>query len=313
MDLLSVGEMVIDFLPGSEPGSYVRNAGGAPANVAIAVARNGLSAAFLGKMGNDDFGRFLVATLRENGVEVALTELTDAAVTTMTFVTLGADGERSFTFVRKPGADILLDSSDIRSELIQKATIVHAGSCSLSRSPAAEATLKALRVARSQRKLVSFDVNFRAPLWEREADAVARIDDALHYVDLLKVSEEEVHLIGGSAFLPKLIEEYGIAVVIETLGSKGARCHFKGMTVSVPAYPAIAVDATGAGDAFWGAFLSLLVIGGVKQVDDLTIDLVKEAATYGAAAGSLCVRQKGAISALPTRAEILDTVQLEVV
>lgn len=311
MDLLAIGEMVIDFLPGPEPGSYLRNAGGAPANVAIAATRSGLTAAFLGKLGNDDFGRFLVATLTENGVEVVLKELTDEAVTTMTFVTLGEDGERSFTFVRKPGADMLLAPADIRPETIAAATIVHIGSCSLSRSPSAEATLEGLRLARDAGKLVSFDVNYRASLWQRESDAAARIAEALPFVDLLKVSEEEVHLVGGPAGLTDCLRTHGIAVAVETLGAGGARCHFAGDSVHVPSPPAIAVDATGAGDAFWGAFLAHLVTAGIRRVDDLGLDAIVAAATYGTAAGSLCVRRKGAIAALPTRAEILTLLDKE--
>ncbi|MBS1180820.1 MAG: carbohydrate kinase [Proteobacteria bacterium] len=312
MDLLCIGEMVIDFLPGSEPGSYVRNAGGAPANVAIAATRSGLSAAFLGMMGNDDFGRFLVATLEENGVDVVLKRLTDEAVTTMTFVTLGKDGERSFTFVRKPGADMLLTPADIRPEVVAAASIVHIGSCSLSRSPSAEATIEALRLARGSGKLVSFDVNYRAPLWQRESDATEKIAEALPFVDLLKVSEEEVHLVGGTTGLAGCLKTHGITVAIETLGARGARCHFAGQTIDVPAPPAVAIDATGAGDAFWGAFLAHLVTVGVRRVSDLSLDALRDAATYGAAAGSLCVRRKGAIAALPTRAEILTLINKEV-
>ena len=108
-DVICVGEMVIDFTPGKEKGSYIRNAGGAPANVAIALSRLGRNAEFCGKLGNDDFGRFLLKTLRDNKVKVLIEKLTDEAVTTMAFVTLGKNGERSFTFVRKPGADMLLN------------------------------------------------------------------------------------------------------------------------------------------------------------------------------------------------------------
>lgn len=311
MDLLAIGEMVIDFLPGPEPGSYLRNAGGAPANVAIAATRSGLTAAFLGMLGNDDFGHFLVVTLEENGVEVVLKELTDEAVTTMTFVTLGEGGERSFTFVRKPGADMLLAPADIRPEVISAATIVHAGSCSLSRSPSAEATIEGLRLARDAGKLVSFDVNYRASLWARESDAVARIAEALPFIDLLKVSEEEVHLVGGAAGLADCLRTHGIAVAVETLGADGARCHFAGASVHVPSPPAVAIDATGAGDAFWGAFLAHLVAAGVRRVGDLDLETLTAAATYAAAAGSLCVRRKGAIAALPTRAEILTLLDRE--
>lgn len=165
MDILCVGEMLIDFLPGNEPGSYLRRAGGAPANVAIAIARNGHSSGFLGMVGEDDFGRFLVSTLEENGVEVVCKTMTNEAVTTMAFVTLSDEGERTFTFARKPGADMLLSVSDIPTGSIEQSTVVHAGSCSLSQSPAAEATAYALRMAHLKGKLVSFDTNYRNLLW----------------------------------------------------------------------------------------------------------------------------------------------------
>ena len=108
MDLYSIGEMVIDFIPGSEPASYIRKAGGAPANVAIAVAKNGLNAAMACKVGEDDFGRFLMDTLKAYNVTAATPELCKEAVTTMAFVTLAENGERRFTFARKPGADMML-------------------------------------------------------------------------------------------------------------------------------------------------------------------------------------------------------------
>ena len=161
MDLYSVGEMLVDFLPGSEPGSYIRNAGGAPANVAIAAARNGLEAAMCCSVGDDDFGRYLLGTLRENRVRCIRREPCREAVTTMAFVSLTEEGERSFTFVRKPGADMFLREEDVREADIRDTVIVHAGSCSLSASPAAEATAKALHLGREMGRLVSFDVNYR--------------------------------------------------------------------------------------------------------------------------------------------------------
>ena len=138
-DVYCIGEMLIDFIPGSEPASYIRKAGGAPANVAIAVAKNGLSASMCCKVGDDQFGRFLMDTLEEYHVKAACPELCQDAVTTMAFVTLADNGERIFTFARKPGADTLLAEKDIKEEDIEDAVIVHAGSVSLSAQPAAAA------------------------------------------------------------------------------------------------------------------------------------------------------------------------------
>ena len=165
MDIICVGEMLIDFTPGKEARTYTANPGGAPANVAIAVARNGLDAAFLGILGNDDFGRLLKQTLEEDGVRVLCPDLTDKAVTTLAFVTLYEGGERSFTFARKPGADILLSEEDVREEDIVGCRMLHAGSVSLSDAPAKDAVYKAMKLASGQGKLVSFDVNYRDMIW----------------------------------------------------------------------------------------------------------------------------------------------------
>ena len=303
--IFCVGEMVIDFLPGSEPGSYIRKAGGAPANVAIAVSRQGHEAAFLGQLGRDDFGRFLLATLEENGVRPCLAELTDEAVTTMTFVTLDEQGDRSFTFAQKCGADALLRKEHVREEQLKEADIVHAGSCSLSRGSAAEATAYAMSQGKKLGKLVSFDVNYRSLKWnENEGAAVKAIRQVLPSVDLLKISEEEAAMFGGEAQIPVLMKDYGIALAVETLGSNGAYCYWNGKRLEIAGIKADCVDTCGAGDAFWGGFLSALLAADVKGTADLTEQLLYRAMEQGNIAGSICVEQKGAIESLPTKAQV---------
>lgn len=305
MDLFSIGEMVIDFIPGNEPGSYIRNAGGAPANVAIAVARNGLDAGMCCSVGEDDFGRFLMSTLQECGVKALRPQLCKEAITTMAFVTLAPDGDRSFTFARKPGADMFLAEEDVKEEDIADAAIIHAGSCSLSASPVAEATVRALRLGREKNKLVSFDVNYRNLMWNDDQDAcTAKVFEILPYVDLLKISEEEVEMMGGEKALPALMERFGLTLIVETLGGDGARCFFQGKVLEIPGRKAVCVDATGAGDAFWGGFLSSLRIQGVSQASQITEDILRRAMEYGNIAGWICVQSKGAIPSLPTREQI---------
>jgi sugar/nucleoside kinase (ribokinase family) len=312
MDVLCIGEMVIDFLPGNETGSYICNAGGAPANVAIAVAKNGFKSAFVGKMGRDDFGQFLISTLKDNGVENICNETTPDAVTTMTFVTLHEGGERTFTFVRKPGADMLLSCEDIREDIVDQSTMVHAGSCSLSKLPAAKATEYALRLAHEKGKIVSFDVNYRNLLWDGDQQTAAKkINSILKYVDLLKISEEEVWIVGGEESIPRLMEERKISLLLVTRGAAGATYYFRDAVVSVPGHEADAVDATGAGDAFWGGFLSSLLEAGVTRKEDLTEERILKATRYGNIAGWICVQKKGAIASLPTREQIVRALQKE--
>ena len=304
-DLYCIGEMVIDFIPGVEAGSYVRNAGGAPANVAVAASRQGLRSSMCCSLGEDDFGRFLLATLEENGVEPVKKELCAEAITTMAFVTLDEKGDRSFTFARKPGADMLLAEDDVREEDIAASVIIHAGSCSLSASPEAEATEKALRLAAENGRFVSFDLNYRDLMWNGDFDAcAAAVRRVLPCVDALKLSEEEAALFCKNETIFEMMERYGIRVVVETLGADGARCFFGGESFDVPGRKAVCVDATGAGDAFWGGFLSALRIGGVEKSADLTRELLESALQYGNKCGWFCVQKKGAMSSLPTRAEV---------
>lgn len=306
MEFITVGEMVIDFLPGSEPGSYIRNAGGAPANVAIAAARNGLNAGMYCKVGNDDFGRFLIKTLEENKVTPLSPELCDEATTTMAFVSLTENNERSFTFARKPGADMMLDKAEIKDEDLKDCKILLAGSCSMSAGKAVEATEYAMKRAHELGALVGYDINYRNLMWHDDKQACAdKVKEILPYVDLLKISDEEVDMVGGHDNVLALMKEYNIAVVILTLGKDGAECFFNGDSFVTPGYKADYVaDTTGAGDAFWGGFLSRVLNLGADSVDKFTVEILKDAVNYGNVSGSLAVREKGAIASLPTKEQI---------
>lgn len=307
MDLYSIGEMVIDFIPGGEPGSYIRNAGGAPANVACAAAKNGLETGMVCSVGEDDFGHFLTATLKENGVKNLNEEYCKEAITTMAFVSLSEDGDRSFTFARKPGADMFLTEDQVKENDIKNTVIVHAGSCSLSASPVAEATLKALKLAHDYHKMVSFDVNYRNLMWNNDVQACTeKVFECLPYIDILKISEEEVEMMGGVNRLPKLMKKFGISLIVLTLGANGARCYFEDKILDISGRKAVCVDATGAGDAFWGGFLSSLRIQGAEHAEDLREDMIRAALNYGNVSGWICVQSKGGIASLPTRKQIED-------
>jgi len=309
-DLYSIGEMVIDFIPGSEQASYIRKAGGAPANVAIAAAKNGLKASMCCKVGDDNFGHFLMDTLAKYNVEAVCKDLCKEAVTTMAFVTLSENGERVFTFARKPGADMMLSESDVKEEDIKNSIIIHAGSCSLSAQPEKDATVKAMRLAHENKKLVSFDINYRDLMWNNDVNAcVNAVKEILKFVDLLKLSGEEIEMMGGEKNLPNLMKDYNISVIVETLGADGARAYFKDGTVSVKGRKVHAVDATGCGDAFWGAFLSKLRLEGVEKISDIDEAKLKDAMNYGNISGCICVQSKGAIESIPTRSQIEDFIK----
>ncbi len=311
MDVITIGEMVIDFLPGREAGSYIRNPGGAPANVAIAIVRNGLSAGMYCKLGNDDFGQFLLKTLQENGVTPLVPELTDEAITTMAFVSLNEHNDRSFTFARKPGADMMLDKREIREEDLQNCKIVQAGSCSLSAGKAADATEYAMAKAHELGKLVGFDINYRNLIWnDDKKGCTEKVMSVLQYVDFLKLSDEEIDMIGGRDNVLNMMNEYHIAVVVLTMGSKGSELFYEGESYVIPGFKSERVaDTTGAGDAFWGGFLSNVLDQGITSINQLSAELLKNAVVYGNVSGSLAVRKKGAIASLPTKEKIKEFLQ----
>ena len=303
-DVYCVGEMVIDFTPGAEKNSYIRNPGGAPANVTIALSRLGKSAAFCGKVGDDDFGRFLQDTLRENGVGVACVERTGEAVTTLAFVSLDKNGNRSFTFARKPGADMLLSTADILRQDIQTCKIVHAGSCSLSAGTARDATMFALQSGHALGKLVSFDVNYRALLWKSPEACAEQVRNVLPFVDFLKISDEEVFLLGGEEALTGMMRTFGVSLIVLTRGRHPVKAYWHGDVLEQPVPDVEVLDTTGAGDAFWGAALAAFLDAGVTEVKQITEAVLRSALSRGTVAGTLCVQRYGAIPALPYLAEL---------
>jgi len=305
MDIACIGEQLIDFLPGSEEGSYIRKAGGAPANVAIAAVRSGVSAGFCGKVGADEFGLFLQQVLRDNRVVNLSPNLIETATTTLAFVHLDKDGERTFTFFRKPGADMFLTVQDVRDSGLVDARIVHAGSCSLSKGSTVEATRYAIRSAKEEGRLVSFDVNYRDLLWDGDREAArTAVQEILPLVDFLKISEEEVDFLGMNSPEDLRNLKMGIPLIVLTKGEKGAACLWQGEIIEAEGLVADCVDATGAGDAFWGSFLATLIRDGVRSVADLDRQLIRKAACFGNIAGWLCVQKKGAIESIPALAAI---------
>lgn len=305
MKILCTGEMLIDFTPVSGmSNTYTANPGGAPANVAVSVARNGIEAGFLGKLGNDDFGKLLVNTLKKDGVEILVPELTDEATTTLAFVSLDESGDRSFTFARKPGADMLLRKEDVEAVDFSQWDIVHAGSVSQSgNSPERDSVLYALRKAKENKKLVSFDINYRDKIWSFE-DCLKESEKIFPLTDLLKISEEELLFTGGEDNIPAFMKKHDIAVVVLTRGGDGARIFFDGRTQDIASMKAKVVDTTGAGDAYWGGFLSCLLGEGVKSTEDISMDKLIKAGRYGAVSGGLCIQKPGGIPALPAKEEI---------
>jgi fructokinase len=310
-DVVALGEVLIDFTPDgtNEQGIalFARNPGGAAANVLAMNARLGGKTAFIGKVGNDAFGAFLRHALTDAGIDVSGLVVDEKIPTTLAFVQLNGNGNRSFTFYRKPGADVLLRMSELKWELIENCGIFHFGSVSLTENPCRAAAYEAAARAKNLGKLVSFDPNFRPLLWGSESDALEQMSKGAALADLLKVSEEEMILLTRETDVTRGSENLllrGPSFVLVTLGPGGAFYRNSVCCGHMPAYDVATVDTTGAGDAFMGAIHHRIKGKTKEQLRTMPKDELKDIVDFANAAGSLTTIRGGAIPAMPDIKEI---------
>lgn len=306
-DILALGEFLIDFTSLSNQ-HYQANPGGAPVNVLIAASRMQRSTGFIGKIGSDCFGDLLADTLIQHGVSTCGLRRCPHTPTTLAFVHLNTQGERSFTFYRNPGADTQLDPQDIDPMYLESCQLFHFGSLSLTHSPAKEATEMALRRVRSAHILVSYDPNLRPLLWTHlpEEERRKRILWGFFQANVVKVSDDELlWLFPGKSLRQSLSEVHamGPTLVFLTFGSDGSLASYMGKIVYHPAYCVPVVDTTGAGDAFFGCILGLLWKDN-RPVISLDMNELHTILRYANAAGALCCSRFGAIPALASADEI---------
>lgn len=309
-DVVALGEILIDmtYAGKSEQGHtlFEQNPGGAPANVLTAVQRLGGKTALIGKIGDDMHGEFLRQTVEKEGI-CAKNLITDNSVfTTLAFVNLDENGNRSFSFARKPGADTCLTPEEVDLSLLESTKIFHFGSLSLTDEPAKSATFFTLEKAKEMKKIISYDPNYRAPLWESEEKAISGMRSVLDYVDIIKISDEETNLLTSFKEVEKASEELlnkGIKIVIVTMGKDGAHIRTKDGFIVSPALPVKAVDTTGAGDSFMGGFL-YQISKSEKDIEDLTLSDIKDFADFSNKVSGYCVQRRGAINAMPHLNEI---------
>ena len=305
-DVIALGELLIDFTQaGASPNGmllFERNPGGAIANVLVAAAKLGHSTAFLGKVGADMHGAFLSETLRSAGVSTDGLIMDPDVFTTMAFVMLSPQGERAFSFARKPGADTQLRPEELNLEMLQNARIFHIGSLSLTNEPSRSATLRAVKLAKASGSLISYDPNYRASLWPDQDTAIAQMRSLFPLVDLIKISDEEAALLTGTddpVAASRYLSSLGITCVAVTLGQKGALVCVNQETAHLPAHSVPVTDTTGAGDSFWGGFLHGLLACG-KPLEEVTLADAYGFAQWGSAAAACCIQHRGAIPAMPT-------------
>lgn len=299
-DVVALGELVIDFSPGGVSAGnhalYERQPGGAPSNVLAAVARLGGKAAIMGMVGDDSFGYYLKDMAESCGIDCTGLCFTGDAYTTLAFVHLDSSGERSFTVMRKPGADTQLRKEQVRTDMIKQTGIFHVSAAALTDEPCREAAFYAAQYARQEKKPVSFDANYRDVLWDREK-AIRIMKTFLPLVDILKVSEEEMTMLTGTTDIPQGAEQLyggGISLVTVTCGEKGSYYCCQGGHGFVPAYQVQAVDTNGAGDAFLGTLLYELCQTGSRP-EAIPLQQMEHMIKAASAAGALCAARPGAL------------------
>lgn len=309
MDIVAIGEVLIDLTQTGTDGAgvpqYAANPGGAPANLAVAAARLGASTALISKVGQDAFGRYLRKVMEENKVDVSALTVDEEQHTTMAVVSVDENGERDFTFYRDPGADSMLLKDEIPLGLLKEARFLHFGSVSLTREPARTTTLCAAETARALGAVITYDPNYRANLWPDRDTAIRRMRKPLDMVDILKISDEELPLLADTDDLEAgtaALAEHGIRLILVTLGPNGVFYRFGGKTGTVPGVPCTVGDTNGAGDTFFGAFLSRL--SRLDGPDCLTADTLEEMLAFANKAASITTSRRGAIPAMPTLEEM---------
>lgn len=310
VDVVTLGELLIDMFPAelgrrlADVSAFHPKPGGAPANVAVGLARLGCRSAFIGKVGDDAFGHHLANVLKEEDVETRAMRFDAQARTTMAFIASPDAHTNEYLFYRNPGADTRLRAEELDESLLNQCKVLHFGSLSLVEDPIRGAALKAMEIVSGGSGLVSLDVNYRPSLWDSPEAAKEAVMAIVGRVDLLKVNEEELFLLtgeqdpsaGGSALV-----ELGPTLCVITSGNAGSYFATAAGTGFVPAYQVETVDATGCGDAFVAGLLSQITAVDLRSADP---ERIRRIVTYANATGALTAQTKGVIPALPTADEV---------
>ena len=314
-DVVALGELLIDFTENgvSAQGNPMleANPGGAPCNVLAMLNKLGKKTAFIGKVGDDNFGHMLAKTVEESGTDVTNLLFDKKVGTTLAFVHTKEDGDREFSFYRNPGADMMLKKEEVMEDVIRAGKIFHFGTLSSTHPGVREATRHAIDVAKDAGLLISFDPNLREPLWDSLEDARAEIVYGLSKCDILKISDNEMEFMTGTDDYTKgveiLRESYDIPLIFVTLGKEGSRAYYKDMIVEVaPFLQEHTIETTGAGDTFEACALNYVLEHGL---DGLTEADLKALLTFANAGASLITTKKGALRVMPEKEEVCELIK----
>ncbi|KAL1813847.1 probable fructokinase-7 [Daucus carota subsp. sativus] len=312
--VIAFGELLIDFVPTvggvslAEAPAFKKAPGGAPANVAVGISRLGGSSAFVGKVGDDEFGYMLADILKQNKVNTSGMRFDPSARTALAFVTLRSDGEREFLFFRHPSADMLLRESELERNLIKQAKVFHYGSISLIEEPCRSAHLAAMAIAKESGSILSYDPNLRLALWPSADAAREGIMSIWDKADIIKISEDEISFLTGgedpyddNVVLTKLYHS-NLKLLLVSEGAAGCRYYTKQLKGRVSGVKVKPVDTTGAGDAFVAGFLYCFASDMNLYQDEKKL---RDALLFANACGAVTVTERGAIPAMPTKEAVL--------
>lgn len=309
-DVTALGELLIDFTENGKSSQgnpmFEANPGGAPCNVLAMLSKLGHKTAFIGKVGNDFFGKQLKAAITEVGIDAAYLRMDDQVHTTLAMVHTYPDGDRDFSFYRNPGADMMLTEDEIPEELIKDSRIFHFGTLSMTHEGVRAATKKAVRIAREAGAWISFDPNLRPPLWNDMEEAREQVLYGLEHCHILKISDNEIQWLTGKTDYTEGVEwineRYHIPLILVSMGKEGSRAYYKEEMVEVkPFLQKNTIETTGAGDTFCGCVLHYICEHGLS---DLTEDNLQDMLTFANAAASLITTRKGALRVMPETEEI---------
>ena len=306
----ALGELLIDFTENglSNQGNFLMeaNPGGAPCNVLAMLQKLGKKTAFIGKVGNDFLGKHLKTVVEEVGIDTRNLLLDEDVHTTLAFVHTYADGDRDFSFYRNPGADMNLRAEEIDEELIAESEVFHFGSLSLTHSGVREATKKALRIAKDNGCLITYDPNLRPPLWNTLEEAKEQIAFGMQWCDVMKISDNEIQWFTGKEDFDEgiriLQDTYHIPLILLSMGRDGSRAYYQDMKVEAkPFLQKNTIETTGAGDTFCACVINYVLENGLQN---LTEENLQEMLTFANAAASLITTRKGALRVMPEKADV---------
>lgn len=314
-DVTALGELLVDFTENgmSEQGNPLleANPGGAPCNVLSMLQNLGKRTAFIGKVGADAFGQMLIQTVKEQGIDTENLVTDEEVHTTLAFVHTAEDGDRSFSFYRNPGADMMLKWDEVKPEILDDTRIFHFGTLSMTDEGIEAVTKKAVQKAKEMGAIISFDPNLRPPLWSNLEDAKSRMWYGISQCDILKISDDEIEFLTGTDDIDKgvriIMEHSHPSLICATMGKHGSKAYYNGKTVfGEPFLREDTIETTGAGDTFMACVINSVLENGIDSLTDKDLQDMLE---FANAASSIITTRKGALKVMPKKNEIIEVIE----